>query len=122
MRSMDAHFHLFSYGTLMSGGAGSELLADCERVETAAVRGTLFDAGSYPALVLGGEDRVEGEIWRCPADLLPRLDRYEAVADGLFRRVGLRVGDTACWAYVAGPCLGPRLTPESRIRPGRRAD
>lgn len=116
-----AHFHLFSYGTLMEGAEGSRLLAGCERVGTGAVRGTLFDTGPYPALLLAGADRVEGEIWRCPAELLPRLDQYEGVADGLFRRVGHRVADHACWVYVAGPALGPRLTPGSRVGPERRS-
>lgn len=116
-----AQFHLFSYGTLTSGaGAASRQLAGCERVGTAVVRGTLFQVGSsYPALLLAGDDPVEGEIWRCPAALLPRLDQYEGVADGLFRRVGLRVADIACWVYVAGPALGPRLTPDSRVRSDR---
>lgn len=115
-------FHLFSYGTLMSGGAAAaRQLADCERVGPATVQGTLFDTGPYPALLLAGTDRVEGEIWRCPAWVLPRLDRYEGVADGLFRRVGLRVDGVACWVYVAGPALGPRLTPDSRTQSGRRS-
>lgn len=117
---METHFHLFTYGTLAGGdGAASPLLADCERVGDAAVRGTLYDAGPYPALLLSGNEPVAGEIWRCPAEVLPRLDRYEAVEEGLFRRVGLRVEGTPCWAYVAGPRLGIRLTHRSRIRSGR---
>lgn len=116
----EPNFHLFTYGTLMAGDERpSPVLTGCDRVGTATVRGTLYDAGAYPALLLDGDDRVDGEIWRCPAHVLPRLDQYEAVAEGLFRRVGLRVGDVACWTYVAGPRLGPRLTPESRI-PARR--
>ncbi len=112
------HFHLFAYGTLRDPGRppGSDLLRDCERVGDASVRGTLYDAGSYPALVLDGTDTVPGIIWRCPADLLPRLDRYEGVDERLFRRVALRIGDLACWLFVAGPRLGERLAPDRRIR------
>lgn len=113
-----AFFHLFAYGTLAGKGSASELMAGCERVASAAVRGTLYDIGEYPALLLSGSDRVEGEIWRCPADLLPRLDHYESVRAGLFRRVGVTVEGMPCWAYVAGPSLGPRLRPEARVRPG----
>lgn len=120
MAPTDPRFHLFTYGTLMSGGAGAEHMAGCERVGPAVTSGTLFDTGLYPALLLVGNDRVEGEIWRCPAELLPRLDRYEAVASGLFRRVAVRVEGIACWVYVAGPTLGPRLTPESRVPTDRR--
>lgn len=117
---MEPNFHLFTYGTLTAGArASSELLADCERVGAATVRGTLYDAGRYPVLLLSGRERVEGEVWRCPAHVLPRLDRYEGVEEGLFRRVGLHVDDTPCWAYVAGPALGSRLTPDARIRSPR---
>ena len=106
-------FHLFTYGTLTDDAPG--ILEGCERVDTGVVRGTLYDLGDYPALLLGGDDPVPGVIWRCPADRLPALDRYEAVEDGLFRRAGVQVGEYACWVYVAGPKLGPRLRPEARV-------
>lgn len=112
-------FHLFTYGTLRPGSAPArELLAGCDRVSTATVRGTLYDLGEYPALLLTGEDEVEGEIWRCPTGVLPRLDAYEGVRTGLFRRAGVRASGIGCWVYVAGPRLGPRLLPETRVRPG----
>lgn len=116
-----AYFHLFAYGTLKSmaaGDRGRELLRDCVRVGAGEVTGTLYDAGDYPALLLGGEDRIQGEVWRCPADLLPVLDRYEGTQDGLFRRAAVQVGDYACWVYVAGPKLGPRLTRDARLTHG----
>jgi gamma-glutamylcyclotransferase (GGCT)/AIG2-like uncharacterized protein YtfP len=112
-----AFFHLFAYGSLASADArpAADLLAGCEQVGRASVRGTLYDLGEYPALLLSGATEVAGVIWRCPADRLPLLDAYEAVEDGLFRRVGVRAGDYACWVYVAGPRLGLRLTPEARL-------
>ncbi len=110
-------FHLFAYGTLRDGGP---VLEGCERVGTGEVRGTLYDLGDYPALLLSGEDRVSGVIWRCPVDRLPELDRYEGVEDGLFRRAGVEVGDYACWVYLAGPRLGARLVPEARVHSSRQ--
>jgi gamma-glutamylcyclotransferase (GGCT)/AIG2-like uncharacterized protein YtfP len=112
-----SYFHLFAYGTLADPRASParDLLDGCERVGEASVRGTLFDAGDYPALILDGADSVPGVIWRCPADALPRLDRHEEVSERLFRRVALRVRDLPCWTYVAGPRLGPYLTPERRL-------
>ena len=106
-------FHLFTYGTLKDDLPG--ILEGCERVDTGVVRGTLYDLGDYPALLLSGEDPVPGVVWRCPAHRLPALDRYEAVDDGLFRRAAVQVGEYACWVYVAGPKLGPRLLPEARV-------
>lgn len=113
-------FHLFTYGTLRRGGDGAALLEGCEPVGPATITGTLYDIdGEYPALVLAGTGRVQGEIWRCPARVLARLDAYEAVADGLFRRVAAVVDGVACWIYVAGPKLARRLTPRRRIESGR---
>jgi gamma-glutamylcyclotransferase (GGCT)/AIG2-like uncharacterized protein YtfP len=109
-------FHLFAYGSLVSATAGPavELLSGCERVAAGSVAGTLYDLGDYPALLLSGTTEVGGTIWRCPVDRLPLLDAYEGVGEGLFRRVGVQVGEYACWVYVAGPGLGLRLLPEAR--------
>ena len=115
-------FHLFTYGTLKSAvtsPAGKELMRDCEQVGDGTVAGTLYDAGEYPALLLGGAGEVAGEIWRCPAPLLRVLDRYEGTEEGLFRRVATEVDGVPCWVFVAGPKLGPRLRPESIIGSGR---
>lgn len=101
-----------------STAAGRELLRDCERIGSGSVPGTLYDAGEYPALLLGGENRVAGEVWRCPSGLLRVLDRYEATAEGLFRRVAVEVDDRVCWVYVAGPKLGPRLRADAVIDSG----
>lgn len=109
-------FHLFVYGTLKSGGAAEQLLHGCQRVATGRVRGTLYDLGEFPALLLRGQDPVPGEVWRCPAERLQELDRYERVESGLFRRAAVQVGDYACWVYVAGPRLGPELIPEARAQ------
>ncbi len=109
-------FHLFAYGTLRDDVPS--LLDGCERVDTGTVQGTLYDLGDYPALLLSGDDPVPGVIWRCPADRLPELDRYEGTDDGLFRRAGVQVGEYACWVYVAGPELGARLVPEAKVDRG----
>ncbi|HEX6939281.1 MAG TPA: gamma-glutamylcyclotransferase family protein [Longimicrobiales bacterium] len=113
-------FNLFTYGTLRRGGSASALLEGCTLVGVGTVAGTLYDIdGAYPAMVLAGTDRVEGEVWACPTSSLARFDAYEGVADGLFRRVGVRVGDWTCWTYVAGPKLARRLTARNRVRSGR---
>ena len=52
-------------------------------------------------------------------EMLPRLDAFERVDDGVFRRVGLEVdtsaGVVACWTYVAGPALTRKLVPAQRV-------
>jgi gamma-glutamylcyclotransferase (GGCT)/AIG2-like uncharacterized protein YtfP len=114
------HTHVFVYGTLLQGQAAAGLMDGCVKVRPATVAGALYDIdGRYPALLLAGAGTVHGEIWRCPADRIYELDRYEEVDAGLFRRVGSRVDGVGCWVYVAGPALGPKLTPQRRIASGR---
>ncbi len=87
----------------------------------ALVRGTLFDvSGVGRALMLAGGDLVRGEVRSVTPERLRELDAHAAVAAGLYRRVGIEVGSTACWTYVAGPRLAPRLTADRRVRSNAR--
>jgi gamma-glutamylcyclotransferase (GGCT)/AIG2-like uncharacterized protein YtfP len=116
---VSAAFHLFVYGTLRAGAPAARLLDGCDCAGDALVPGTLYDVnGRYPALILYGNTPVRGEIWRCPSALLHRLDEHEGVAEGLFRRVGVRVAEIACWTYVAGPALAQAMKPANRIASG----
>jgi gamma-glutamylcyclotransferase (GGCT)/AIG2-like uncharacterized protein YtfP len=109
---------LFVYGTLLSGGGRDHLMAGCRRLGETTVAGRLFDLGAYPALVLGGADRVHGELWSCPPETLPLLDSYEAVEEGLFDRVRADCDTGPCWTYVAGPRLEGRLTNTPQVAGG----
>jgi gamma-glutamylcyclotransferase (GGCT)/AIG2-like uncharacterized protein YtfP len=93
---------LFAYGTLAPDGPEA-----AERggwVED-KVRGRLYDLGPYPALVDWddpGAGWVEGHVRPlAPGELEGRLDPYEGVAEGLFRRVALKtLGGRDAWAYL----------------------
>ena len=115
----DAGFCLFVYGTLRSDIAAGDILASAERLTEATVEGTLYDLGDYPALMLYGGTPVHGEVWRCPLELLARLDEYEGTDRGLFRRVAVTAAGIPCWTYVAGAALASRLTPDHRMDAGR---
>lgn len=122
MAELRTHFHLFVYGTLRAGSNASALLGDAEWLGAAQVGGVLYNIDDeFPALVLYGNTPIAGEVWRCASDLLPRLDAYEGVDKGLFRRIGVeveqpgRAGKIACWTYVAGPALSRKLVPAQRI-------
>jgi gamma-glutamylcyclotransferase (GGCT)/AIG2-like uncharacterized protein YtfP len=121
-------FDLFVYGTLRSGAGAAGLLDGCEHLGPGTVHGILYDIdGRFPALLLyETEGAVHGEIWRCPAALLPSLDRYEGTADGLFRRVAADVetprGRVPCWLYTAGPALSRKLVFDRRIPSGEWAE
>ncbi len=74
--------HVFVYGTLRRGEAN-----DINRLQPAPcwlgmarIRGTLYDLGPYPGVVLGGEGWVEGEVYAITPELEAVLDRIEEVA------------------------------------------
>ena len=109
---MSQPIHLFVYD---NAGPGAD--AAQEKVRDATVQGTIFDVdGVGRALMLAGASAVRGEVRRARADSLTLLDARARVREGLFRRVGVRVGDTPCWTWVAGPALAPRLAASRRSR------
>lgn len=114
----DGWIHIFVYGTLRATRPAHSMLEGCRRVAEASLAGTLYDLDEYPALVLYGETPVRGEVWRCPPELLWRLDEYEGTGRGLFRRVAVTVSDIPCWTWVAGPALAPQLVPDRRASNG----
>lgn len=110
------YFHIFSYGSGLEDRLAAGLLEGCELVAEREVAGTLYDIdGEYPALVLAGNGRVAGEIWRCPVEVLPELDSDERVVARQLNRIGLQVDEFACWVYVVGPKLARHLAPGRRL-------
>lgn len=114
-------FQLFVYGTLRKGERAAHRMNGCEWLGRAQVGGVLYNIDDeFTALILYGSTPVHGEVWRCPADKLKELDEYEDIDNGLFRRVGVTVtlenqSQVGCWAYVAGPRLTRKLTPDRQI-------
>ncbi|MEX1184168.1 MAG: gamma-glutamylcyclotransferase [Gemmatimonadota bacterium] len=112
-------FSLFIYDRLRD----HPLLDGCMAVADASVGGILYDLGDCAVLLLYGSTPVRGQVVRCPAALLQRLDTELAVGEGRFRRVGVEA-ETAgqdllpCWVYTAGPALSRRLLPDRRVAAG----
>lgn len=81
---------LFVYGTLKRGCSNHAQLAGQSFVGAArtAPGFRLFNLGGYPALVAHPSDRdgVTGEVWSVDAECLQRLDVFEGVHEGLYRR------------------------------------
>lgn len=106
---------LFVYGTLKQGYSNHGHLAGQTRVGTArTVPGyRLYDLGGYPGLVSFPTDTagVVGEVWSVDADALARLDHFEGVHEGLYRREPIRLmapfADRSVDAYLpAKPTRG----------------
>lgn len=81
---------LFVYGTLQRGRVNHGQLAGQRFVGPArTVPGLrLHDLGGYPGLVPHPETPtgVTGEVWSVDAAALARLDAFEGVGEGLYRR------------------------------------
>jgi gamma-glutamylaminecyclotransferase len=100
---------LFVYGTLKRGCSNHHHLAGQKFVSAARTRPgyRLYDLGGYPAIVTVADDRdgVVGEVWSVDDDALRRLDVFEGVHEGLYRREPLPLlepfADQSIDAYVS---------------------
>ena len=81
---------LFVYGTLKRGCRNHHHLAGQVFVGVArTVPGyRLYDLGGYPGIAPSAADQegVLGEVWSVDAAALQRLDAFEGVHEGLYRR------------------------------------
>ena len=80
---------LFVYGSLRPDlpGARLDLLKGCKALGPAEIRGRLFLARGYPALVDDPQARIQGQLLALsdhPA--WGALDAWEGCAEGLYRR------------------------------------
>ena len=101
---MSLHF-VFVYGSLRRGNAGamSVRFPDATYVAEGRVRGSLYNLGAYPGLVLdGAASVVTGEVYEVDDDTLSRLDRFELTSDYSRKQVEVEHGSerTDCWIYV----------------------
>src|SRR4051794_25532577 len=100
---------LFAYGTLMPADSES---AAREGWQPDAVRGRLYDLGLYPALIDLDDSEagwVEGFVRPVDRDELERrLDTWEDVAGGLYRRVeAMTRNQCRVWVYIYNRPLPP---------------
>ncbi|MEY4941730.1 MAG: hypothetical protein RIQ93_3465 [Verrucomicrobiota bacterium] len=81
---------VFVYGTLKRGCSNHAQLAGQtfmgEARTTPGYR--LFKASAYPGMVRQPQapGSIQGEVWSIDPDRLKRLDDFEGVADGIYRR------------------------------------
>lgn len=92
---------VFVYGTLRRGEVNHYLL------ETAHFYGPhstephykMFSLGAYPAVVQGGPDRVQGEVYRVDGRTMSRLDWLEGYP-GAYRRKLIPTPWGRAWIYL----------------------
>jgi gamma-glutamylcyclotransferase (GGCT)/AIG2-like uncharacterized protein YtfP len=99
---------LFVYGTLMPGRLRWPLIADdVVRQRPSTVVGTLYDTGlGYPALVVGGERRVQGWLLGLSDRAPTVLEHLDVVEGPRYRRTDVTTLDgvrALTYAYVGDP-------------------
>ena len=105
--------HVFLCGRIPGGDVAGE------KVRDDVVQGTLFEVdGVGSVLMLAGSSTIRGVVRRVPAAAIAEIDERARVREGIFRRIGVQVGETPCWTWVAGPRLAPRLASGRRNRNG----
>ena len=100
---------LFVYGTLKRGCSNHRFLDGQTFVGPARTPPgyRLFDFGGYPGIVPVAEDHdgVTGEVWSVDEMALQRLDHFEGVHEGLYRREPLPLlppfTERTVFAYVS---------------------
>ncbi|MEO5960307.1 MAG: gamma-glutamylcyclotransferase family protein [Opitutaceae bacterium] len=109
---------VFVYGTLKRGFSNHSRLAGQKYLGPArTVPGfRLFELDGFPALVAWPEDRagVVGEVWSVDRDQLLKLDVFEGVQEGMYRREPIALqspfAQSTVYAYFAGrPTLGREI-------------
>lgn len=101
---MPAQFQLlFVYGTLKRGHHNHHHLGAAAYAGEALMTGVdLYDLGPFP-MVIPGQDRVRGELYRVGEIELVRLDRFEGVPR-LYRRELRPLSDgRPAWIYLGRP-------------------
>src|SRR5215831_2349903 len=70
---------VFVYGSLLRGERNHSVMRDATFIRAArtAQHYTLYDLGSFPALVAAGTHAVAGEIFEVDEQMLEHLDRFE---------------------------------------------
>ena len=108
---------VFAYGTLLEPARVDALVGTISRwryLGKGTVQGQLYDAGAYPAFrpSMRLDEQVPGVVIEFDngTDVLGRLDAYEEVGAGLYRRERCRVhlvvgGAMEAWVYVYCPSV-----------------
>ena len=100
---MNKHL-VFVYGTLRRGGerAMSVRFPDSKFIADAEVRGSLYDLGAYPGLLLNeSNSMVVGEVYEVDDEILNELDDFEASSSYWRKQAEVSLGSDRrrCWVY-----------------------
>ena len=123
---------LFVYGTFIfedqDPSHGIDTTEIIDETKTGWVEGKLYQTGGFPFLVLEGDDKVKGKLFRCCTinPLIKTYDKIEGVNEPnpFFERVVTDVelergNELEAYVYVAGSYLKNKyMKPKNRITTG----
>jgi len=96
-------YRVFVYGTLLVGEANHHVAAPyLQHIQPGKVKGRLYDVGSYPALVLGGEEVVVGEWLTVTEEGIKQMDLLEDYEEGRANNEYERVWVKDCEQDIEG--------------------
>ena len=99
---------VFVYGTLRRGCARAMSIRfpNSQFIADARVRGSLYDLGAYPGLILEqSNSSVIGEVYEVDDQILNELDEFEASSNYRRKQVEISIGTHSrmCWTYEPNP-------------------
>ena len=99
---------VFVYGTLRRGSAGAMSISfpNSKFIADAKVKGSLYDLGAYPGLLLNESNSlVIGEVYEVDDEGLNKLDDFEASSNYCRKQVEISAGNDRriCWTYEPDP-------------------
>lgn len=96
---------VFVYGTLKKGNSvrglnmfsdrGVDFISDAVTTEAEY---SLYDLGAFPAVTLGGNNRISGEVWEVNDQMMEVLDSIEGYPD-FYNRVITNTTSGPAWMY-----------------------
>lgn len=106
---------LFVYGSLKSGFCNNDLLEGCFFVSKAKTHPfyRMYGCGNFPALVKEQEGiAIEGELWNIRKTLFHKLDEFEGVDIGLYRREVILLAEPCVLAHTYLFCRAVKNLPD----------
>jgi gamma-glutamylcyclotransferase (GGCT)/AIG2-like uncharacterized protein YtfP len=94
----------------------SDRFPNSKFIAAAKVRGSLYDLGAYPGLLVNeSKSPVTGEVWEVDDETLKELDDFESSSDYWRKQVEISLGAhrRMCWTYEPNPesyCLQTLIT------------
>lgn len=100
---MKNNHRVFVYGTLKRGNRirGLDSFGNAEFVGSAITTESvysLYDLGAFPAVTLGGNNKIQGEVWQVDDKTMTTLDSIEGYPD-FYNRAKVATTEGTAWIY-----------------------